>query len=286
MRPSPAIFLLPCVALIGAFTLGPVNAAISQTVQTLFLPVAWPTRLVGAQVKEHLAPQASDDLLSPGSPRTVADLRRQNAELIVRLTNIEAQLEDLKKLSAQYATLGGDLRKMVQPATVIGGPTDQRQVLTIGTATLTRVADNAAVVHPLGFVGRVSGVAIAGGNARVLLATDPSSRVSGRFVRFVPRPDGAIDIITLDLPPPLVEGTTRGLIARLLPARPIREKLKVADMVLLDDPQLFPIPALKGLRIGSVTKIRLPPTDAGHAEVEIAPITDFSSLREVLVVTK
>jgi cell shape-determining protein MreC len=203
------------------------------------------------------------------------------AVLLVQIQNLSAQLDDLRKLSHLYTQLGEPVRKISQVAPVTSGPVDQRQTLTISTMGLEPIRESAAVFHPLGFVGQVDSVGV--GSARILLITDPASKLTGQFVRYQGRADGGIDIIRLGVKPPLVEGTGDRMIARAIPAGEVRNVLKVGDIVELDDDR-FPTPALKGVRMGVVTAIDLPPTDAGFAQIEMKPTADLLTLREVLVV--
>jgi cell shape-determining protein MreC len=282
MRSSISI-ILPFVALLAALTLPPAAEGVRVTSQRAFAPVAYPSRVVGHALDASLRTPPAVDLYSDDVPKTLEEARFRLEATRVHVANLQAQLADLRVLSSQYAQFDADLRKLIQPASVTAGPTDQRQTLTISTIGVASVREGSAVVSPLGVVGQVNAVGI--GSARVLLLTDPTSRVEGRFVRYVAREDGAYDAVTLAIAEkPLVEGAGEGaMIARAIPAASVREKLKVGDVVVLDDPR-FAAPALKGMRLGVVAKINLPPTDAGHASVELSPTVDFRSMKEAMVV--
>jgi len=284
MTKGPIQFLMILLAALSAFTLPEAKSQVREVAQGLFVPVAWPVRTIGLAISSRLSPRVEKDLLSPDKARTADELRRQNAELLTRILNLEAQLEDLKQLSAQYQQLGTDLRKLVQPATVVAGPAGNRQTLTIGTGALKTVREGMAVVHPLGFVGQIYAVAPGAATARVLLVTDPQSKIAARFFRFARRADGSLATVPVNVPAPLVEGDGSGMVVRMLPARDVRKAVKVGDTVVLDEPKLPP--ALKGLRIGTVTAIDLPPTDSGHATIKVEPTGDLTHLHEVLVVSK
>jgi len=277
-------FLMILAAAISAFTLPEAKSGVREVAQGLFVPIAWPVRAIGLAISSRLAPHEQKDLLSPDKARTADELRQQNAELLTRILNLEAQLDDLKQLSAQYQQLGTDLRKLVQPATVVAGPTGSRQTLTVGTSGLKAVREGMAVVHPLGFVGQIFAVAPGAATARVLLVTDPQSKIAARFFRFGRRADGSLVTMPVDIPAPLVEGDGDAMVVRMLPARKVRNVVKIGDVVVLDEPKLPP--ALKGLRIGTVTAIDLPPTDSGHATIKVEPTGDLTHLHEVLVVSK
>ncbi|GIW75124.1 MAG: cell shape-determining protein MreC [Phycisphaerae bacterium] len=267
--------ILPFLALLAALTLPDVKSAVRTTFRSLFAPIAWPARTAGLIFHKATTSVDSGSLFSPDPSELSPEA------LLVQIQNLNAQLEDLKKLSHLYQQLGEPLRRISRIVPVTSGPVDQRQTITLNTSGLTGLRNNAPVHHPLGFVGRIDSVGA--GSARVLLITDPSSKITGRFVRYQPRPDGGIDILRLDIRPPLLEGATDRMIARAIPAAEIRNVLKLGDIVELDDDR-FPIPALKGLRVGVVTGIDLPPTDAGFARIEVKPTVDLVSLREVLVV--
>ncbi len=286
MARSSGIIYLPIAAMVCALFMPAMNGSVSETTKTLFIPVAWPTHRVGLQIRNRLLPAQTNDPLSPGSARTFEQIKRENAALWNEISNLREQLKDLEQLSAQYRNLGADLRKIVQSAAVVGTSPDHRKSLMISTAGIDGVRVSAAVVHPMGFVGKIDAVGVAGGNARVMLLTDPSLRVVGKFVRLVSRGEGSVAVEDLQLDPPLIEGTGTGLIARQMKTAPLKEKLKIGDSVILDDQQQFPHPALKGLRIGMVSKIKFPSSDARLTEVEITPVTDYSLLPEVMVVTR
>ncbi len=243
--------------------------------RSLFAPVSWPARAFGLGLVKATAASDSGPLFS------LDPNKLDKSVLLVQIQNLSAQLEDLKKLSHLYQQLGEPIRKISQVAPVTSGPVDQRQTLTISTMGLESVRPSAAVFHPLGFVGQVDSVGV--GSAQIVLMTDPASKFTGQFVRYQGNEKGGVDIIRLGVKPPLVEGAGDRMIARAIPAGEVRNVLKVGDIVELDDDR-FPTPALKGVRMGVVTAIDLPPTDAGFAEIEMKPTVDLLTLREVLVV--
>lgn len=237
--------------------------------------MSWPARAFGLGLVKATAPTDTGPLFS------LDPNKLDKAVLLAQIQNLNAQLEDLKKLSHLYQQMGRPIRDISQIAPVTSGPVDQRQTLTISTMGLETVRNDAAVFHPLGFVGQVDSVGV--GSARILLMTDPASKFTGQFVRYQGRADGGIDVIRLGVKPPLVEGAGDRMIARAIPAGEVRNVLKVGDIVELDDDR-FPTPALQGVRMGVVTAIDLPPTDAGFATIEMKPTVDLLTLREVLVV--
>ena len=284
MKSGPLHFTLIAAAALSAFTLKPAAQGAREQLGLIFVPVSAPARAMGQWVLGRLSPQKQEDLLSPGKARTPEELQRQNALLVVQVQNLQAQVEDLKRISAEYRQLQ-DLQKLVEPATILQWPAQNRQTLSISTAGLSNVRERMAVLHPFGFAGSVHSVAPVGGAARVLLTTDVESRVEGRFARTSTGDDGKVVTTFLPLEPIMITGDGQGqLVATMLAARSIRQHVRVGDIVLVDDPTFGP--AVKGLRLGVVTDVQLPPTDAGHAAVRIDPRTDFARLREVLVLTK
>ncbi|HEX8325384.1 MAG TPA: rod shape-determining protein MreC [Tepidisphaeraceae bacterium] len=282
MRTPAVQFIFILLAALSAFTLAPAKSGVRAAVQTLFVPVAVPVRAVGVWTTNRLSPPRESDILSPDKARNIEDVRRQNTALITRLGNLEAQLEDLRRLSAQYGQLG-DLRNMVRPAMNLMGSPTNRQTITLSTTNLKNVHEKQPVVHPGGFVGQIYDVATAGSTARVLLVTDPESRLYARFVRYRSDENG-VRLERVDTKPPLVEGNGRGLVVRMLPAREVMGVVNVGDVALLDDPDpAFPA-VIKGLRLGTVRRIL--PTEAGHATIELDPTADFAKLAEVLVVDR
>lgn len=283
MKSGPLHFTLIAAATLSAFSLGKAAPDLRAQLGVLFAPVSRPTRAIGLWAKSQLSPTPPTDVLSPDHPRSADELRQQNAILIAQVQNLQAQLDDLKRLSAAYRQLGA-LQQLVEPAAVLGGPTTNRQTLTIGTNGLSAIRKEMPVVHAAGFVGQVDATATIGGSAIVLLATDPDSALQARFARTVVAEDGRVTTQMLPLDPIAAVGDGRQIIATKLPAIAVRDHLRVDDVVLLDEPRLGP--ALKGVRLGTVAKITLPNTTAAYASVEIRPTTDLSHLNEVLVVTK
>lgn len=283
---SPAVqFIFILLAALSAFTLPAAKSDVREVVQTLFRPVAQPVRAVGLWASNRASPDRAIDVLSPDEPRDRDEVLRQNAELITRIGQLEAQLDDLKQLSAEYSKLATDIRKLVHPATVTGGPIGNRQTLTIATGSLLATKEHIAVLQPTGLVGQIYAAAIGGGTARVLLITDPESRIGARFVRSVVGEDGQLRKYRVNTQPPLVEGNgPNALIVRMLTAAEVRSAVHIGDVAELDDVG-FPLVA-KGLRLGIVRKINLPPTNSGYATIELSPTANFAKLREVLVVDK
>ena len=279
MKP-PVQLILIALAFLSAFTLAPAKSGVRQTVQALFIPVARPARAIGGWTHDRLAPPTIEDPRSPENPRTPKEVYLDNQRLLTQVANLQAQLEDLKDLSAQYAGLDPDLRKSVRPAAVIGKPDANRATLTIATAGLRVAKEGLPVVHLGGMIGQITGVG--SGTATVLLATDPASHLTARLVS---APDENGTSRRLRLKQVLVEGTGRAMVVAGLPARDVRNVVHVGDVALLDDAS-FTSPLVKGLRLGTVTRVQLPATDAGHAVIELQPTADFPSLREVLVVER
>jgi cell shape-determining protein MreC len=284
VKPQSLIALLILIAALAAFTLPPALAGVRLAVSSVFLPVAVPARAVATGIADRLNSPEDRFGLDPADGDTLDEVRYQNKALRGRIATLEVQLADLEQQTAQYQQMSSDVRKIVAPAAVLSGPGDGRQTLTIATVGLGQVRENAAVLHPQGLVGTIETVSPVGGTARVRLLTHPQSFLKARFASFVKRPDGATTTQRRDVPTALVQGDNGGLVALYLPARAVREHLRVGDSVLLDDAS-FP-GALKGVQIGVVESIDLPPTDAGHARVRITPGLNAAGLREVLVVTK
>lgn len=284
MKSGPLHFILMAAAALSAFTLPRAASGARTQLAKFFVPVAVPTRAIGLWVQSRISPAPPVDLLSPGQPRNVDELRRQNAALIAQVQNLQAQVEDLKGHSAAYSNLEINLRRAVEPAQVIAGPRTNRQTLTINTSSLRAVRPGMAVVHPFGFVGWIDSVATVGGSATVLLVTDPTLRVQARFARLSPTEDGRVISTLLPIDPIAAGGNGKQIGAAMISAKQVRQHLRKGDVVLLDDNRFGP--ALKGVRIGVVSNIHIPQTNAEHASVEIDPNIDFGTMSEVLVVTK
>ncbi len=281
---APLHFTLIAAAALSAFSLRPAAQGPRAQLAKLFEPVAAPTRAIAQWGRARISTDKPVDLLSPGKDRSRDELLRQNGVLITQVQNLQAQLEDLKRYSAAARELGTNLQQLVEPARITAWPTANRQTLMISTSGLSNVRNNLAVVHPFGFAGTIQSTATIGGAAQVLLVTDPESSVQARFASFVVGADGRITTTMLPIEPIVARGDGSKIVATMVAAQPVRQHLKVGDIVLLDDGRFGP--ALKGLRVGKVSKIDVPQTNAKFASIEIEPTADFAHLSEVLVVTK
>ena len=285
MTKFPVQLFLMIVAALCAFTLPEAKSSVREAAQGIFMPVAYPIRIVGQAIGQRLAPPVEHDLLSPDKSRTADELKRQNAELVTTVLNLEAQIDDLKTKLAQYDQLRLTLRNVVTSAAVVEGSSSaNRQMLTINTAGFKAIREEMPVVCPVGFVGKVYAVSTGNITSRVLLATDPLSHVGVRLYRIVRRPDGTLVSQRVEMPPLQVDGNLTGMVIAQLDPRAVRNVVQVGDMVLLDDGKMPAV--VQGLRIGTVKSVTLPVTDALHASIAVEPVTDLASLKDVLVVNK
>ena len=282
---SPAVqFVFIVLAALSAFTLGPARSGVRDAIGALFLPVSYPVRKLALSIGDRVSPAVEIDTLSPNAPRSAEAIRQQNTLLLGRLSMLQAELEDTRQQLAHVQTLSKPLRERVKSAAVLGGPTAARQTLTINAAGHV-LREGMPVIDPKGYVGQIYSVAVGGATARVLLSTDPASHVSVVFQRAVVGEEGKVTLAEVPFESTgMVDGTGRGLSVPQLTAKQIKTAgLAAGDVAVLVDPAFS---MLRGMRVGTVSKITLPSTYDGFVNIELAPVTDLATLRDVLVVEK
>lgn len=277
-------FVFIVLAALSAFTLGPARTGVRDTVGALFLPVAYPVRKLALSIGDRVSPAVEIDTLSPNAPRSADALRRQNTLLLDRIAMLQAELEDTRQQLAHVQTLSKPLRERVKSAAVLTGPTATRQTLGISAGGHT-LREGMPVIDPKGFVGRIYSIATGGVKATVLLCTDPDSHVSVVFQRAVTDAEGRVTLAEVPLGnTAMVDGTGRGLGVPQVTAKLIKSSgLAVNDVAVLVDPAF---PMLRGMRVGTVSKITLPATYDGFATIELTPVTDLAGLRDVMIVER
>jgi rod shape-determining protein MreC len=122
-------------------------------------------------------------------------LQQRNTELEDALSRFQAELVELREISADYQRLAALLNytnttqgQEFVTADVIGYDPEPPRTITINRGTRDGIAVGMPVVTELGLVGRV--VEVQANAARVILVTDPSSSVSGRME--ATRADGTV----------------------------------------------------------------------------------------------
>jgi cell shape-determining protein MreC len=263
-------FILPTSATGGKAQLAPLFAPISRPVNQI---AAW---MVGRR-SSNVDPDAG------GKARTTDELRRENDQLRVAVSNLSAQLDRFRQRDAQLSKLGS-LREMCLFSTVTGGDSGSGESLTISANTRDGVrAEMAVIESEANLVGQVVQTGVGGSTVRLL--SDRGSRVLGGFARYVRNNDGKMDFVRMASDQLRVEGSGNGkMIIRALPQRLIKDaEIKIGDWVVLDDAN-WP-PALQGYRIGLVEKVQASKSP-GFDEVIVQPERNLRALTEVMVLVK
>jgi cell shape-determining protein MreC len=267
---------LMVLSVLCTFIAPKINSRPQANVQAIFAPVSAPTRRIAAWAHDRWSASDVKDDASPGNPRSLADVQKENLELRVALANVTAQLQALKELNNDRSQLGS-ARNLCTPVAVIGSDTGNRESITLQGGQ--NIRNGMEVLTTAGLVGRVDGGGYLG--ARVRLVTDPGFAMTCSFDRYG---NGTYEHI--QLPAATVSGAGNGMMtAKMMRLKDVTDaKLRENDWVVLDDREWPEV--LQGWRVGRITSI-VPRRDApGFAEIRIEPATNLMQLREVMVMNK
>ncbi len=240
-------------------------------------PVAHPANRLGGFVSNLFGDDAALDPESPDAPRDAQAVYAENVALRAQLSSVIGQLRALQRVNTDRAKLGSAIRERTTPAIVTAQIQDGGEVIQLtgaGDATEGTVALHTGGLRG-GIAGRVEAVA-AGGQARVRLITDPSSRpIEARFARF----DADLEEwVILDTEPFVVSGAGSGRAAVGRHRADDLERAGVAPgtWVILADrewPEL-----LAGQFLARVAAVEPLPQDAGFSRVVLDPPFDPTTL--------
>lgn len=275
------------LAFLGAFVLPqrPSDRAKGQ-IQNLFLPVAWPVRKIAAAIHGRVTSPQIIDEGSRGQARSYAEITEENHALRLIIESLHGQLEQMLARSAEREALG-ELGQFCRPFGVKGAdPSPQRDALLLDGTSFAGIANDQPVLATGGdLIGRISQAGV--GGAKVLLLTDKSVQFTGRFVRMAVTADKRVELKELITQPMLVRGAGKGKLIAPAVQRKLADPVKLAPGDLLepsDSPGEWPT-LLKGCRIAVVTEVKAS-RDPGFVDVYLAPPTNLTTLREVMVMTK
>src|SRR6267142_1868464 len=180
--------------------------------------------------------------------------------------------------------LGGELRNFSRPFKVLSPDLAGRDSLNIHATTGDGVIVGMPVVCQQGLVGKISTVGNLG--AQVRLITDIGSRISGQFGKFQLQPDGNTNFAPITTNEPLVEGRGHGLMAitNITMKEVADSKLLSGDWLVLNDRDMWPA-TVNGQRLGQIVSINKTSKSTLHAEIQLRPLVNLDTLREVMVVT-
>jgi hypothetical protein len=269
------------LSVISAFVLPTSATAGKSQLAHLFTPVSYPVSKIAAWTIGRRS--AGAEIPDISIPHTVVELRNENDQLRVAISNLTAQLEQLRQRASQLSKLGSLADRCIL-ANTTGGDSGTGESLTISATSSEGVKSDMAVLEAqANLVGKITQAGIGGSTVKLL--SDRSTRVLGRFARFVQNSDGRTDFIRIPSDPLHIEGAGEGkMIIRAMPHRQIKDAdIRESDWVVLDDPS-WPS-ALQGYRIGKVAKVQASKSP-GFDEVEIQPEHVLRTLPEVMVMVK
>jgi cell shape-determining protein MreC len=278
MRFKEVFFALLLLSFVSAFFLpaGITNPA--RNVQALFYPVARPARAIGSAFNDRFSPPPAHD-------RAVADVKAENEQLRLMLSQLTAELHQLQQVNADRQ-LVGDLRQYCTPVRVVGNDPGRRQSLGLRAGTVQGVHPGMAVLSRKGLVGRIerSGP----GGSQVLLITDREFRAVGDFRRLEVDPATRESrYVSTGAVAPVVKGAGDGTMLIVnVPWKDTTEAahpVKVGDLVVLADPDW---PHASGQWLGHVDSIKPQPDAPMFARITVKPALNLAALREVQVMNK
>jgi cell shape-determining protein MreC len=268
---------LMVISFICAFVFPRQTRPAAPLLQVLFAPVARPVAALGNALRGRFDKKTVED------NRPDEDIREENERLRAELIYQSSQLELLKKINADRASLGS-IRDLCTPVAVVGSDSSGlRQTLDVGPIAGGAQA-NQAVLYGDGVAGKIVDVGIAG--ARVRLITDGRSAVTGTFCRYERGEGGELTLRKIPTTPAVLEGTgsNRMVVQNLYLTEIESAKIQVGDWVTLADPN-FPEP-VQGYMLGKVVSIRSLAKNALYAELQVEPQGALARLREVMVMNR
>src|SRR6478735_10015934 len=88
---------LMVLSVLCTFIAPKIHSRPQANVQAIFAPISAPTRRVAAWAHGKWAASDVKDDASPGNPRSLSEVQKENLELRVALANVTAQLQALKE---------------------------------------------------------------------------------------------------------------------------------------------------------------------------------------------
>jgi cell shape-determining protein MreC len=282
LRFNHVFFGLMGLSFLSAFIISPrVTDRPRAHIQNIFAPVAKPVNLIGGWVHSKISPPEIRDDGSPKAPRQGLEVFNENLRLRIQVANLTSVVAQLQEREADRAKLG-DVRSVCTPFNVIGGDSAPRDSLMIGATSMDGVKENMPVLYTGGIAGRISRAGV--GGSQVLLVTDPGSKLTATFARFVKKPDGTPDFQRLATDAVLIQGAGNGsMVSRITEKLAKDIGVRLEDWVVLSDHDWPAI--LDGYRLGRVISV-LPSKSPGFVEIRIVPDSNLTMVREVMVMNK
>jgi cell shape-determining protein MreC len=265
---------LIALAIVSAFVIDPKYTNRVRSVQSIFTPVAAPTRRVAAAMHAKLGANETRD------HRALADVRTENEQLRTELANLHGLLAEMKRINADRSQVG-NLRDRCTPVAVDGSDTGTSESLILRSSPGDGVAADMPVIYASGLVGRVVRSAY---GTQVRLVTDRSFKATARFGRYEKGEDGLLHLKLLGKEKAVVQGDGKGgLVVGGHPASDA-DQVKPGDELVLDDPD-WP-EGMKQIRLGQVASKSEQRGAQLFVVIQVRPNQNLKQLREVMVVTK
>ncbi len=251
-------------------------------VDGIFSPVASPLRRLVEVTSTRLGFD-NDGAELIRTTVNVTDSAREIDRLRVTIANLTIQIKELQRLNAGR-DLGGELRNYSRPFKVTTRDLGDRDSLIIQANSRDGIAVGMPVVCQQGLVGKITAVGTTG--AQVQLITDVGSRSSGQFGKFSVTADGSTIFTPITTSEPLVEGRGRGRMAIVNMTMKEIDESHVAsgDWLVLNDRDMWPA-TVNGQRLGQIVSITKLAKSTLFAEIDLRPLVNLDTLREVMVVT-
>ena len=292
-RKERTTFLSLLGASVAAALFLPALPRVQSVAGAAFAPVSHPAKAVGGAVIDLVSSDVVasgdgvdlDELDAPALRKRLTQLDRDiDAMRTVLLAQTE-QLEVLKRVNADRAKLGGNLRQRCEPLTITGVIENESDLLqSVGGGEAT--TDGRIALHTGGTDGGFAGTVEAGllGAARVRLVTDRNHRpVGGALRRF---DETTKEVVEVPLEPFLVNGLGEGrcVISRHKMDDLTDNNVVEGDWIIVRDDDLPEL--VFGRRIGRVEAIEPIVDEPGFARVIIKPDADLTRARELMVLTR
>lgn len=276
---------LMAIALLGAFVLPkPLSDRARAQVQVVFGVVSSPIRSAADRVTTRFRPAERVDPGAPaGTSRSYQEIAEENRQLRAALSALVTQFQQLKNVDEERASLG-PIRQWCRAMKVVGGDAGGSRSLSV-QGNVADLRQGMAAIYAGALVGRLDRVAWAGG-AQVQLVTDRAFRASVHFGRQQAGNSGQREFKAVGKLSGLIEGNAQdGMTVRNIPMRDVAESgLAVGDWAVLYDTD-YPL-LLQGYQVGEVSQIAPSRTIQLFAEIQIRPVRDLRTLREVMILVK
>jgi len=259
------------LSLVSAFVFPKKTSAVRANVQSVFYPVAKPSRMIASALRGPFD--------RPADKRAEKDVVAENHRLRATVANLMGQIDELRKIVSERAEFG-DIGNFCTPVPVMGSdPAGRDSLSVLGTFDVNLFGQ--PVLYIGGLAGTIERAGVSG--AQVRLVTDRSFSASASIGSFATDVYGEEKFRAAEgLPSALVEGTGRGgMIIKNIEYEDAVKHVREGASVVLDDKDFPPILARQTL--GRVVSVKKRPEAPLMADIEVRPEWNLMALREVMV---